>query len=254
LSLDVLALKLAVVPTFLLLLSFAGRRWGPAVAGWLAGLPLVVGPILAFIAFEQGAAFAAPAASAALAAVSATVVFIVAYAHGARRARWPLALAGALVAWGAAAFVVSHVPAAPGLSLALALAALVAAPRLFPPTGAMSGGRAIGRGELVARMVAGALLTLGVTLAAAAVGPRWSGLLAVFPVLASVLAVFSHRAQGAAFATALLRSMTAGMYSLVAFCLVAALALPGFSAPVAFALALGATVAVQAATRRRPTG
>ena len=49
-----LALKLLLVPCFLLLVSLAGRRWGAHVVGWLAGLPVVAGPILYFLALEQG--------------------------------------------------------------------------------------------------------------------------------------------------------------------------------------------------------
>lgn len=248
-----LALKLAVVPAFLLLLSLAGRRWGPRVAGWLAGLPIVVGPILAFIAFEQGSPFAAQSATAALAAVLATASFIVVYAHGASRARWPLALLAALAAWAFAAWLLSLAHFEPVPALGVAVAALAAAPRLMPRTTVQPATRATNGFELAARMAAGALLTLVVTLAAGALGPRWSGLLAVFPVLASVLAVFSHRAHGAAFAAALLRSMTTGMYSLVAFCLVVALALPALGAPATFALALAATAGVQIATKHSGT-
>jgi chromate transport protein ChrA len=53
-GLRVLILKLLLIPGFLLLISLAGKRWGPSVAGWLSGLPVVVGPILFFLAIEQG--------------------------------------------------------------------------------------------------------------------------------------------------------------------------------------------------------
>ncbi|HEY0820528.1 MAG TPA: hypothetical protein VGD46_17200, partial [Rhizobacter sp.] len=131
-----LALKLLLVPTFLLLVSLAGRRFGPQVAGWLAGLPVVAGPILFFLAVERGAAFAAGAAALALSAVFASVSFSLAYAHVGLRGSWPRALLAGLAAWGAAALLLSWLPAAAGLGLALALAVslatLVVAPRLFP--------------------------------------------------------------------------------------------------------------------------
>lgn len=48
-----LLLKLFLVPDFLLLLSLGGKRCRPSVANWLAGLPVVTGPINAqlFIPF-----------------------------------------------------------------------------------------------------------------------------------------------------------------------------------------------------------
>ena len=63
-----LALKLFLVPACLALLSLAARAWGPRIAGWLAGLPIVAGPILFFLALERGTAFGAQAAGAALGA------------------------------------------------------------------------------------------------------------------------------------------------------------------------------------------
>jgi len=60
----VLALKLLLVPSFLILITLASKRWGPGVAGWLAGLPVSAGPILFIVALEQGHVFAASAAAA----------------------------------------------------------------------------------------------------------------------------------------------------------------------------------------------
>ncbi|MGF6700501.1 hypothetical protein OKW38_005113 [Paraburkholderia sp. MM5496-R1] len=54
-----LALKLVLVPAFLAALTAAARVWGPSVAGWLAGLPVVAGPIMLLLAVERGPAFAA---------------------------------------------------------------------------------------------------------------------------------------------------------------------------------------------------
>jgi uncharacterized membrane protein (GlpM family) len=245
-----LALKVLLVPVFLLALSLAGQRWGPAVAGWLAGLPVVTGPILFFLAAEQGTEFAAHAASAALSAVFASVVFSVAYAHAARRAGWPVALPAALAGWAAAAWGLSWLPVSAAASLLVALATLAASPRLFPAVAA-PGARSLAAAELPLRMLAGALLTLAVTLAARMLGAHWSGLLAVFPILGIVLAVFSHRAQGMAFAAALLRAMATGLYSFVAFCFTLSVTLPRLGLMAGFAAAVLAALALQLATRRK---
>ena len=85
-----LALKLLLVPSLLAVISLAGRRWGPGVAGWLAGFPSLTGPILFFLALERGPGFTAQAAVLCLACVFPAITFGVAYAWASRRYGWPL--------------------------------------------------------------------------------------------------------------------------------------------------------------------
>ena len=245
-----LLLKLFLVPAFLVLITLVGRRWGAARAGWLAGLPVVGGPILFFLAIEQGTAFAATAAAASLAAVFASVTFNVAYAHCALRSGWGAALLVGLLAWLVAAAFLSITVSTVAAATVVALAALVLAPRAFPMAGGIALDRPMRPAELILRAVVGAALTLAVTLAASKLGPGWSGLLTVFPVLGIVLAVFSHRFQGGAFAATLLRAMATGLYAFAAFCLVLALTLEPMGIPGAFLLSVLASLAVQMATRR----
>ncbi|CAN7387699.1 hypothetical protein [Pseudomonas sp. GL-B-26] len=244
-----LLLKLLVIPGFLLLISLAGKRWGPSVAGWLSGLPVVVGPILFFLAIEQGQVFAAQSATAALSAMFAMIAFCVTYAQVAQRAKWPWALVISLLVWATAAVVLSLIPPSLALSVIAAATALLAAPYLFPSVQPIVSGPAPKSDKLLLRMIAGALLTLAVTLLASTVGERWSGLLAVFPVLGSVMAVFSQQTRGPAFTAALLRATATGMYSFAAFCLVLALALPGMGLS-AFALGVAVSVGMLGVTKR----
>jgi hypothetical protein len=250
-----LALKLLLVPAFLLAVSLAGRRWGAAVAGSLAGLPVVGGPILFFLALDHGPGFAAGAAVTALSAVFASVAFSLAYAHVAQRKGWGVALLAGLGAWTVAALLLARLPGAPVWALVVAVTTLCVAPTVFPTPTPLGAARAGGSAELVSRMVAGALLTLAVTTAASRVGPTWSGLLTVFPLLGIVLAVFSHRHQGAAFTAVLLRAMVMGQWAFAAFCVVLAWAVPWLALGAAFAAAVAASlvasVGVQLAVRRR---
>ncbi|MFS2072978.1 hypothetical protein ACEN9D_29940 [Pseudomonas sp. CT11-2] len=245
-----LMLKLLVIPGFLLLISLAGKRWGPSVAGWLSGLPVVVGPILLFLAIEQGHVFAAQAATAALSAMFAMIAFCVTYAQVAQRLSWSWALTMALLVWASVAVVLSLIPPSLTLSVIAAATALLAAPYLFPSVQPVVSGPAPKSDKLLLRMMAGALLTLAVTLLASTVGERWSGLLAVFPVLGSVMAVFSQQTRGPAFTAALLRATATGMYSFAAFCLVLALALPRFGWT-GFALGIGASLGMLLVTKQR---
>ncbi len=251
----VLALKLLLVPGFLLLISLAGRRWGPTVAGLLAGLPVVAGPIVWLIAIEQDAGFAASASAAALSGVFATVAFYLAYAHATVRFGWTwwAALVGAFAVWFVAAGALSWLPGSTIVATVIAAATLAIAPHLFPVLEPDAAPRVAVRGDLAARMLAGALLTLAVTQLAAVVGARWSGLFALFPVLGSVLAVYSHRGSGAVFAATLLRAMTSGLWSLASFFVVLAVMLPASDAWVAFAIGAVAAVGVQAAMMHRRT-
>ncbi len=244
-----LMLKLLVIPGFLLLISLAGKRWGPSVAGWLSGLPVVVGPILFFLAIEQGEVFAAQSATAALSAMFAMIAFCVTYAQVAQRTGWPWALMISLLVWAAVALVLSLIPASLVFSVIAAASALLAAPFLFPKVQPIVSDPAPKSDKLLLRMLAGALLTLAVTLLASTVGERWSGLLAVFPVLGSVMAVFSQQSRGPAFTAALLRATATGMYSFAAFCLILALTLPQLGLT-AFALGVAVSVAMLGVTRQ----
>lgn len=245
-----LALKLLLVPSFLAAVSLAGRRWGPGVAGWLAGAPLVAGPILLLLAIENGAAFAARAAGASLSALAASVAFIAAYAWTCERAAWPAAAAAALGCWIVAIVLVAQLPESTWLALAVGLGALAIGPRLFATPRGPVGSAALPRHELLLRMAAGAGLTLAVTGASSALGPAWTGLASVFPLLSIVLAVFSHRAQGPAFAVMLLRAMVRGLYSLAAFCFSLAMLLPSLGIPAAFSVAIGVALVVQWLARK----
>lgn len=244
-----LALKLLLVPACLALVTLAARRWGPQVAGWLAGLPLVTGPVLFLLALERGAGFAADAAVGSLAAVFASITYSVAYAWTALRRGWLLSLLAGLAAWAVAAALLSMLARTLPLALAAALLGLVAAPRLFPRVSPQRPGT-LPRYELAYRMIAGAIVTLIVTGLAARIGAHWSGLLAMVPTLGGILAVFSHRASGAAYTVALLRGMTFGITSLAAFCLALVVLLPQLGTALSFAAAIACALAAQGLTSR----
>jgi len=247
----VLALKLLLVPAFLLLISLAGRRWGPAVAGWLAGLPVLTGPILFLLALENGPGFAAAAATVSLSAVFGAVAFILTYARVCARRSPLLSLLAGLVIWSCAAVLLTRLRLTNFISLGIALLALVIAPKLFPRISTPISTAALPKWELPLRLLAGAAITLAVTSLAAAIGPAWSGMFAVFPVITIVLSVFSHRASGPAFTTILLRAMIWGLYALTSFCLTLAVLLPQQGVTLSFVAAIAVAITVQWALKSR---
>ena len=240
-----LALKLLLVPAFLLVISLAGRRWGPEVAGWLAGFPVLTGPILFLLALENGTGFAASAATVSLAAVFGAVAYILTYARVCARRSPGLSLLSGLVIWCCAALLLTRLPLTLFVSLGIALLTLVFAPKFFPRVAAPILTATMPRWELPLRMLAGAALTLAVTTLAAAIGPSWSGMFAVFPVIAIVLSVFSQRASGPAFAAILLKAMIRGLYASTSFCFTLAALLPQLGVAVSFLAATAVAVVVQ---------
>lgn len=89
---------------------------------------------------------------------------------------------------------------------------------------------------------------LSLTAASGALGPHLSGLLAPFPIVTSVLAVFTHAHGGADQARVLLRNFLVGFYGFAAFCFTLAVTLPSMGVATAFTIALVAALAVQAVT------
>lgn len=243
------ALKLTLVPLLIAGVTFAGHRWGAAVAGWLAGLPVVAGPVLLFIAIEQGAPFAATAAIGTLAGVVGAVAFAIVYAWIATRFAWPASFACGLVAYFAVVAVLNAIPPSIHFAALAAIGSLLAAPRLFPPIAVKAPIVVSSYAEVACRMLAGAALVVIVTYFAANLGAHLSGLFAVFPVITSVLAVFSHRRSGHDYTVLLLRSLIVGLYAFVAFCLALALALSAWGTAAGFVAAMGCALLVQFLSR-----
>lgn len=245
-----LALKLTLVPLFLFIVSMSGKWWGPSIAGWLAGLPVVAGPILYLLVLEHGPAFGSHAATLSLAAIFASEAFNFSYAWTCRSRPWPVALSAAFAAWLVAAVCLSTVPASPVWATAIALAAVCFGQTFLPRSAAVAAGSALTSADLIGRMLAGALLTLLVTSLSGWTGATWSGLLAVFPLLGSILSVSSHRAHGSAFVISLVRGMVLGRFSFAAFFLLLSFALLHQQPSVAFLEASALSMFVQWCTKR----
>jgi hypothetical protein len=253
LDFGMLALKLTLVPMFLLVVSMSGKWWGPSIAGWLAGLPVVAGPILFMLVLARGPSFGARAATLSLSAILASEAFNFAYAWTCRSRSWPVALVIGLIAWFVSASGLSMLPTSPIWAATAALAAVCFGESFLPRSSAGAAGAPLTRSDLIGRMVAGAVLTLLVTSLSGWAGPAWSGLLAVFPLLGIVLSVSSHRAHGPVFVISLLRGMVLGRFSFAAFCLLLTFSLPYQRPLVAFAEASVLAMIVQWGTKRLAT-
>jgi hypothetical protein len=93
-----------------------------------------------------------------------------------------------------------------------------------------------------------ASLVAALSALATALGPLVGGILAALPVLASLLAVLTHRADGPGATISLLGGMLAGMIGFIAFCECVALLVARYGIAPAFLSASLLAALVQAAS------
>jgi hypothetical protein len=242
-----LAVKLLLAPSFVVGASLAARRFGPRVGGLIAGLPVVAGPILLAYALAHGRAFAAGAAAGTLLGLVSLIAFVVVYARLAGRVFWGASmLAGWLAfALGTAAFSAVSLPA--GAALGLAGAGLLAGLALLPRPGReLPAQLPPPAWDLPLRAACALALVLTLTAVAGWLGPQLSGLLAPFPIIATVLATFTHAQRGTDELLRLLRGLVSGFGAFALFCFALAISLHRLDTLSAFALATALALIVQA--------
>lgn len=241
-----LLLKLSLVPALILAASYVGIRWGPAVSGWVISLPLTSGPVLFFLAVEQGDAFAAQASDGVILGLASITAFAIAYVWLAGRrpgGAWSYPM---LFGWGAfflATFLLDGVALPAAVSFVGVILFWVFAIRILPkPDMALPPKQSANRWEVVIRVVAATALVLFITEASTALGPYLSGLLTPFPVYVSVLSASVYRLQGAASAVQLVRGTTLGLFTPAVFSLIVATTIMGLGVGVSFGFAILASL------------
>ena len=239
-----IAVKLVLVPALIYLVTWVGNKWGPSVAGWLSAFPVVAGPILGVMTLELGAEFGAAAAQGTLLAVNAILVFSLVYAWASAKFSVLGSLLCSLSVYAITVFALSTLQLPLIACFSLVILMLLIAPTLLPhTTGGLS--RHAVPNTVMWRMLVGVFLVMAVTFFAAKMGPRLSGLLAMFPVMGTVLIGFSHHYSGRNFAISMLRGMMFGYYAFACFCAILALLLVKQPTTLAFGLALACALTVQ---------
>jgi hypothetical protein len=248
--------KIAVTPLLVAGVALAVRRWGPTVGGILMGLPWFTGPVLFILIQDQGTEFGVAACLGVELGVVCISAYMLAYGLVAAVAGWRWSLAAAVAAFFACAAAtsdpsllawavsdsVSPLWAAAGVGAASLGVVLALLPR---PRGAVPS-QSPPWWDIPARMAAAAALLAGVVAGADALGPRFAGILASFPIILSVTGAFTHHNGGRDALWRVLRGLAASMFGFVAFFLVVGLTLPGAGTAGAYALAGIAALAITA--------
>ncbi len=247
-GMGLLAVKLTLAPAFVVGVSLASRRFGPRVGGLSAGLPVVAGPILLVYALGQGRVFASGAAGGALLGLVSLTAFLVVYSRVGAHASWRVALLAGWLTFALATAVLSTFSISVGAALAVAAVGVMAGLVTLPyPSGAESAHTLPPpRWDLPLRAACAAALVLTLAAVSGWLGPRLSGLLAPFPVIATVLATFTHAQRGVDDVRRMARGMVTGFCAFAAFCFTVSVTLRSLDIATSFVLATVVALATQA--------
>jgi len=241
-----LLVKLLLAPSFVVGASLTARRFGPRVGGLVAGLPVVAGPILLAYALAHGKDFAAGAAAGTLLGLVSLIAFAVVYGRLAGRFSWAPCMVAGWLAFAVSTAIFSAFSIPDGIALALAGLAIAAGLALLPRPGpAPAQLDALPRWDLPLRAACALTLVLTLTAIAGWLGPQLSGLLAPFPIIATVLATFTHGQRGVDEMLRLVRGMVSGFVAFALFFFTLAVSLRSLGTGPAFALATVVALLVQ---------
>ena len=217
-----LALKLLSVPIFIGAVSLVARRWGPVIGGLILGLPLTSGPVILFLALEQGYSFASLAAQGTLLGLISLSISCFVYSLISSRSGWPISLAGCCLSYFVISALLDLISVPLIYTYVVVFLFLVLLHYMFPSGTLETVTRDPPRWEIPARMIAATSVVLLITGVAAVLGPRLSGLFTPFPVYACIIAVFLHSSEGARVSTLFLRGAMLGTLTTATFLFVIA--------------------------------
>jgi hypothetical protein len=234
-----LIVKMAVTAGFVVAATVTAERAGPVVGGLVATLPIGAGPVYVFLAMDHDPHFIAQSAISSLAINAPNALLAVVYALLAQKRSLAVSLSGAFVAWTAFALVVNAVE--------WSFAAAVAINAVVLPL-CVGGVRALRHVRMPAfharwpdfllRAVMVAVLVGVVVTFSFQLGPSGSGLLAVFPVVLTSIALVMHPRVGGKAAAAVLANAPTGLIGFAFACAMLHFTAEPLGNPAGLALAL----------------
>jgi hypothetical protein len=238
-----LVVKMAVTAGFVVVATATAERAGALAGALVATLPIAAGPAYVFVALDHDAGFIAASALSSLAINAMTAVFALTYAAMAQRFRVTLSLLTGLAVWVVLAALVRAFDWTLAGAIVVNLVVIpicVALGRRFRDV-AMP---LITRRWYDVPLRAGlaALLVATVVAASARVGPQITGILAVFPIVLSSLALILQPRIGGKASAAVLANTISGLAGF-STCLIALnLAAEPLGSPAALTVALGVSI------------
>src|SRR5690348_9465642 len=239
----ILALRMAVAAAFVVSASFITEHSGPAIGALIATLPISAGPAYVFLALDHDAAFIAEGALASLPINAATIFLGLTYAILAQRRSALVSCGAAVVVWLVLATAIRKVEwtLAGGL-IVNAVAFAICVPLLqnyrhakMPPIRRRWYDIPL-RASLVATLVATVVTT------SSWVGPKISGMIALFPIVFTSMMLILHPRIGGKPTAAVLANSAWGLIGLGIAIAVLHVAALQFGSAVGLSLALATCI------------
>jgi hypothetical protein len=240
-----LALKMAATAVVVVTASLIAERVGALIGAMIATLPIAAGPAYILLALDHDAQFIADSTVTSLAVHAATGLFGTAYVLAAQRFSFLPTIAIAVATWFGCALVIRSTEWSIAGAIALCVVTYAACVPLVqrhlhvrvPAIGRRWFDIPL-RALLVATLV-GIVVTVG-----ANVGPKLTGILAVFPVVMVSLMLILHPRIGGAATAAIIANTMWGLVGFGLSILALHLTAVPLGAPLALACALFVSVAV----------
>ncbi|WP_314954478.1 hypothetical protein [Bradyrhizobium cosmicum] len=238
-----LLLRMAIAAAFVVTASIITERSGPVIGALIATLPVSAGPSYVFLALDHDAAFIAQGALASLPVNAATIFMCLTYVVLAQRHGLLLSCGSAVAVWIVFASIIKQFD----WSLSAGLAVNLIAFGICIPL--LAGYRHVKmplvtrrwydvpmRAALVATLVAIVVSTSGW------VGPRISGIIALYPVVFSSIMLILHPRIGGPPTAAVLANSAWGLLGFGMAIAVMHVAVVQFGSAIGLCLALGTCV------------
>ena len=242
---NVLVLKLILAPLIIGSASLAGRRWGPAVSGWIVGMPLTSGPVVFFVALSHGVTFAESSVLGVLSGGISLVLYALTYAWVATRFPWYVALAGSFFIFSLSTLFLQGVTIPLWFIVPILILAIVMGLTFMPKGEVEPGESKLSQWDIPVRILIGTSFILLITGIASFIGSRLTGLLTTIPLYVTILSIFAHRDYGPAAAAHVLHGLLYGMFAFTGFFLVLNLLIEKTSLGISFGLAALTALTVQ---------
>lgn len=212
-----LFLKLALAPLLTIFVTLSTRRWGNAIGGWVAGLPLLAGPISLLLSIEYGIGFGQQAAAGTILGLVGVCAFIYVYALFSERFAWPTTLMASLFSFFLTLVLMHYINPSFSISLILLLIGLCLCIYGIPFIDCKPVKLDTVWWDLPLRVCVITSLTLGITAVAPFMGEKLSGLISPIPVFTIVFVVIAHNTRTIRAVKRLLRGVVASLFGFASF-------------------------------------